>query len=96
MISERFVSNNLEVCIIRELHPQTAGSERTPLLNEYNCPLLLMTSNLYILSTSRINKPVSIIHVCSDMCRMDTTYSKFEHDLSNKLYCYNIYCIGNN
>ena len=50
------------------LHSQTVGSEKTPLL-KYISPLLI-TGNLYILSTSKIDKPVSIIHVCSDMCRM--------------------------
>ena len=80
-----FVNNNLEVCIVREIRPQTGDSERTPLLNEYNCPLL-MTGSLCVLSTSKIDKYVSIVHVCSEWIQLT---------LNLNIICL-ITCIGNN
>ena len=36
----------------------------TPLLTEFDCPLLELTSSLYTLPTSSIISPVSVVYVC--------------------------------
>ena len=81
-------SNNL--CVIRELKPQVTISG-TPLLTEFDCPLLELTTNLYTLPTSSIVCPVSVVHICNNSCKIiEHTYV---HDYSNCLFCLNIYCI---
>lgn len=96
-------------CIVRRLEAQL-GRERgdEPLTNEFDCPLLTLTSKLYCLSPSRVYSAVSVVHMCNDSCMLKqlTTHRQFEreevnldsklvfvHDLLNNLFCLNIYCI---
>ena len=62
----------------------------TPLLTEFECPLLELTPHLYTLPTTSIISPISVVHVCSNSCKIiEHTYV---HDFSNCLFCLNIYC----
>ena len=89
----KIVSTGTDICIVRELHSQTT-IHGTPLLNEFDCPLLLLSGILYIFPTSYIHTPVSVVHACSDSCKFTSDISTFEHDMSNTLFYYNIYCIS--
>ena len=57
MVCGRIVSTGADTCILRELHSQTM-IYGTPLLNEFDCPLLLLSGNLYIFPTSYIHTVV--------------------------------------
>ena len=96
LTSGRLISTK-DVCVIRELQPQTTTEGGLPLLTEFDCPILLLTSNLYIVPSYTIHAPVSVVHACSDSCQFNYSDSLiYVHDISNNLFCYNIYCIGNN
>ena len=74
---------------MRELKCQIIMSG-TPLLTEFDCPLLELTSSLYTLPTNSIISPVSVEHVCNNSCKIiEYTYV---HDYSNCLFCLDIYC----
>ena len=80
--------------------------------NEFDCPLVELSQNIFIVDPKVIMGPVSIVHSCTQTCQVyrepstcsyerevvsvaDATQVVFKHDLSNRLYCINIYCIGN-
>lgn len=88
--------NEADVCIVRALQPQT--TERgLPLLTKFDCQELLLSTNLYVLSATSIYAPISIAHVCSDTCTFTTLDPiTYMHDLTNNMFCNNIFCIGNN
>ena len=75
-----------DVCIVRELH-----SEGSPLLTEFDCPIIFLTTNLFVLPLSSIYSPVSVAHICSNTCTFSSDFLTYTHDLSNSLFCYNIY-----
>lgn len=82
------------MCLIRELEYQK--STLGPLLlTDIDCPLLYLTTNVYVVPASLVNAPVSVVHVCSDDCMFNTHANSliYQHDLRNNLFCYNIYCI---
>lgn len=91
----RIVDNKAEVCLIRQLQFQNTVNG-TPLLTEFDCPIAILTTNSYIVQTTSIHSPVSVLHVCSDTCKFASDTSIFTHDLTNNVFCYNVYCIGNN
>ena len=80
----RLISTNEDVCVIRELEQQTTTEGGLPLLTEFDCPILLLTSNLYIVPLYTIHAPVSVVHVCSD---------SFQFNYSNILFMYTIFLI---
>ena len=78
------------------------------ILNEFDCPLLDLTTNIYCVDPRVIQSPVSIIHMCNESCRFITAPEltqierelvsrdsklTFVHDALNELFCVNIYCI---
>ena len=67
--------------------------------NEMDCPLLVLTSDLFVTSPTKIIRPISIVHECNDTCTIneepDSARLTFEHNFSNNIFCYNIFCIGN-
>ena len=105
------IDTNTSVCIIQTLESQLSptGDE---LLTEFDCPIFELTDTLLLVSPSVIMGPVSMVHLCSETCKiiqeapvrliereevssLSTNKVSFKHDLTNKLYCFNIYCIGN-
>ena len=67
-----------------------------PILTEFDCPLLNLTTNIFVLPTSSICSSISIAHLCSHTCTYSSDCMSYSHDFSNTLFCYNIYCINNN
>ena len=80
--------------------------------NDFECPLLELSRNIYVVDPKAIMGPVSIIHSCTETCKVyqeqstrhyerevvTVSYAKsvvFKHDLRNRHYCINIYCINN-
>ena len=103
------VESGKEFCLVRHLQEQT-DPVGEPILNEFECPLLLLTSCLYLVSTTCIVSPISIVHSCDSMCKFVECITNrvterelvplkkltFCHNLLNNMYCYNIFCISNN
>lgn len=92
-------------CLVRLLDYMDLLGEQ--ILNEYDCPLLSMTNLLYCIPSNSVIQAVSVVHECTSSCTfvqastsrrvehevVDSTDILFKHDLSNKMYCYNVYCI---
>jgi hypothetical protein len=77
-----------DICIIRELQPKI-NSEGEPLLTEFDCPILLLTNNLFHVLSVSIYSSVSFAHICFHTCCCSE--DAFVHDLSNVFFCYNNY-----
>ena len=84
-------------------------ADGTPITNEYDCPLLLMSHIIFTAKPSEILKAVSVVHECGETCRfvnketprnverenISLARVEYEHDFStNFMYCLNIFCIG--
>ena len=41
----------------------------TPITNEYDCPLLLLSHVIFTTKPSEVLKAVSVIHKCGETCR---------------------------
>lgn len=96
-----------DFCLVQELELQT-DPNGDPILTEFECPLFLLTTNIHAVSTKTIICPVSVVHVCDALCcfvhenvttsveRHIVSSNKFvyRHNLSNGLYCLNIFCIS--
>ena len=65
-----------------------------PLISEFQCPLLILTSDVYCVRPLNIIKSISVVHECSCLCSF-VSDAKFHNDYSNKLFCLNIFCTGN-
>ena len=94
--------------IVRKLEPMcTADSE--PILNYVGCPLLSLSSELYIISPANVLRPISVVHECDSSCifgeeevlqdiehvRTTCKIRTFQHNFINKIFCFNIFCTGN-
>ena len=44
-------------------------ADGTPITNEYDCPLLLMSHIIFTAKPSEILKAVSVVHECGETCR---------------------------
>lgn len=78
-----------------------------PILNEYDCPILSLTNLLYCIPSHCVSHAVSVVHECTHTCTfvsssttkkiehedVQSSFSLFKHDWSNKMYCLNVYCI---
>ena len=90
------LDKKFEICIVRELEPQINISNGSPLVTEFDCPILLLTNNIFVVSPLCIHSPISVFHICLHSCLLSSDSLNFIHDFSNSLFCYNIYCISNN
>ena len=100
-----------DICVVRCFQIQKAPNGEQ-IKNEYDCPLVLLTSEFITILPSEIIGPASVVHACSNTCRIiegrrtrlieretvelnRQTQLVYKHDISNKLYCINIFCTGN-
>ena len=75
--------------------------------NDYDCPLLSLTTVFHCVPSRCISHFVSVVHECSSTCTFKTIESTiiverehissqkliFVHDISNSLYAVNVYCM---
>ncbi len=75
--------------------------------NEYDCPILTVSDLVHCIPSTSVCHSVSVIHQCTCTCNFITNVVPrriehenihssqlfYQHDLSNKLYCYNVYCM---
>ena len=69
------------------------AADGTALLNEFDCPLLTLTSDMCCISPLLICRSVSIVHECGTSCCF--LNSKFIHYYTNCSFCFNFFCTGN-
>ena len=80
-----------------------------PILNDFDCPLLILTDNVVCVPSSDVISPTSILHECSSNCQSttlqreitieresvlsDTSELNFTHDFSCIIYFLNVFVI---
>lgn len=78
------------------------------IINEFDCPLLMLSSLVYCVLASHVDHSISVVHECTDSCKYVTgqgaktiehenvTISQlsYKHDYSNNMYCFNVYCMN--
>lgn len=76
--------------------------------DEFDCPLLSLTDLLYCIPSKSITHSVSVVHNCTSSCTflsssstktvehelIATTQLVYHHDPANKMFCFNVYCMG--
>lgn len=96
-----------EYCIVQYFHQMESNNQ--PLLDDKDCPILLLSDIFMCIPSDRILTPVSIVHECDAKCtlqmrrkRVQTERQQCEvnslvliHDYSNDMFVVNIYCIKN-
>ena len=90
------VHNNDQYCLLRRMEAVTTS--RRPLETEFECPLFFLTSEVFTVRTNEILSPVSFVHVCEQTCQISSNSNgklKMLHDLTNNLFCFNIFCTAN-
>lgn len=102
------IATNSDMCLIRKLETLLSPNGDA-ILNEFDCPLLQLTTEIYAISSKQIAKSVSVVHSCTDTCvllekntpsfvereSVQTNKITFTHDLSNNIFCYNVFCTNN-
>ena len=94
------------ICVVIPFEAVLAGSE--VIYNEVDCPLLVLTKDIYFLSPFDLLSPVSVIHECSESCKFvyDDPFRLVEresvkvsnrcvffHDWNNDMFCLNVFCM---
>lgn len=95
------------VCLIQGFQKLQSQDGARLFMNEYDCPLLELTRTIFSTPGRNILRAVSVVHECGASCRFDETQTiesverqeitrtklTFEHDWSNTLYSFNVYCV---
>ena len=77
------------------------------MLNDYECPLVSLTKNIFTVDCNQVKRAVSLVHDCTDTCTFEERDSSrrierkltnekalhFKHDWCNMMYCLNVYCV---
>jgi len=93
-------------CIVNRLERVLAGGVQ--ILNDQECPLMMITQRFQVMPSCHILGSVSMIHQCGNSCfevkyfetRIEreaintTSINSIKHDNSNTFYCINLYCIN--
>lgn len=61
-------SSGSKLCLVRGLESLTLPSG-TPIYNELECPLLMLTHTIFTAKSSAILNAVSVIHECDNLCK---------------------------
>ena len=81
-------------------------SDGRAMVNDYDCPLLDLSTTIFCTTGNNVQRPVSFVHECSATCLCKEAGTSrrsvereiveedtlvFEHDWNNTMYCYNIW-----
>ena len=69
------IEEEYEFCMVQVIEVLRAPNG-TQLQNEFDCPIASLTNEIFIVEPINIIQPVSIVHLCSDSCKISTTYNK--------------------
>ena len=97
---------HLQYCIVRLMERMDVNGQC--MVNDYDCPLLLFSSQIVTIVPSAVQAAVSVMHECTSSCYfkkqntcrrieredIDTIHLSYIHDWSNPFYCLNIYCMN--
>ena len=100
-----YTSDGSVHCLVQGFHELTLPDGQ-PLVNEYDCPLMDLSTTIFCTAGNNIQRPVSFVHQCSGTCLFKETGASirnvereivqdtliFKHDWNNTMYCYNVYC----
>ncbi len=93
-------------CILQLFEKVEANSQ--DVLNDRDCPLLLLLNILILVPSTSVVSDVSIAHECGSECKyvsgsttsrlmeresITVSGNTFEHDFSNNLFCLNVYSL---
>ena len=92
-------------CVIQRL--EYMNYHGVQVCNDYDCPLLSLTTVFHCVPSHCVSHSVSVVHECSSTCTFRTIESTiivereyvssqklvFVHDISNSLYALNVYCM---
>lgn len=83
-----------------QLFEEMLGPFDEAILNEIDCPLLILTKTFLLVPPTALICETSVCHQCSDSCvfkelpngKLSFSFS-FWHDWNNDIYVSNIYCM---
>ncbi len=95
------------MCLVQKFEGIVLNGQ--PIVNEYDCPLLTLTDTITGVYPVDILLETSIVHECTATCEfvsngplnvlqveretIPTNRFVYMHDWTNKLYCFNVYCM---
>lgn len=97
-----------EYCIVQFFHQMELNGE--PILDDRDCPIVLLSDTLMCVRSHRILGPVSLVHECNNKCvlqksRKRTHIEREQHEMTslsvihdykrNNMFAVNIYCMKN-
>ena len=105
----RSIDHSEEFCLVQHLEEQRTA-DGVQLHDQFDCPLLLLTPDVYLVNPKTVVSSISVAHVCDSGCTLKScsvehfveteSVNKHElvfcHNFSNNLYSYNVYCTANN
>ena len=59
-----------ELCLVQHLQEETSP-DGVQLMSEFDCPLLVLTSDLYLINPKTVLSPISVVHACDGRCTFD-------------------------
>ena len=59
-------------CLVQGFHELTLP-DRQPLVNEYDCPLMDLSTTIFYTAGNNIQQPVSFVHQCTGTCLFKET-----------------------
>lgn len=102
----KHAKNHTSYCVLQKFEQVFAGGVH--IVNEMDCPLLQATDRFDVVPSVDVMGSVSIIHECNNSCSVQQSRTarieretvtilggeSFRHDLTNKFYSVNTYCIN--
>ena len=102
----KHTKDHTSYCVLQKFCKVSAGG--VPIVNEMDCPLLQATDRFYVVPSVNVIGSISIIHECSNSCGVQQSRkalveretitilggTTFKHDVMNKFYSVNTYCIN--
>ena len=101
-------SNGNKFSLVRGLE-SLASPHGTPIFNELECPLLMLTHTVFTAKSSAISNAISVVHECDDSCEFVmkqrprtiereqlclSSQLEYEHNyIDNYMYYLNVYCM---
>lgn len=97
-----------KLCVIRGLESHVSP-QGDPIVNELDCPSLMLTHTVFTAKSSCILKSVSVIHECGTTCKFTSAQFprviereqlhlsarlEFIHDCRNYAYYLNVFCMN--
>ena len=88
------VDSRNHFCLVRHLD-ELKDVNGEPIVNEFECPLLQLKPDLYLIPTTSIISPISIVHSCDSSCTFinSTTERHIERepvDIQKLTFCHNL------